>query len=111
VATAVGVPLGNLASRAMGCRTALVLVALVCLVVAIGLARLLPRRDGGPKVSLRARPAAPRDPAVRVLLPVTMLGMAAACTAYAVPAFDAVGVPAADSSGTSSFPCSRSPGG
>ncbi|MDQ0376992.1 MFS transporter [Amycolatopsis thermophila] len=99
VATAVGVPLGNLASRAMGWRTALALVAVLCLVVAIGLGLLLPKLDGGPNLPLRARLSVLRDPAVRAILPVTVLGMAAAYTAYAyaVPAFEAVGVPAGDS--------------
>lgn len=94
VATAIGVPLGNLASRLMGWRSALGLVAVLCLIIGLGLAVLLPRLAGGIRTPLAARLAVLRDPSVRVILPVTVLGMAAAYTAYAyaIPAFAAVGV-------------------
>jgi MFS transporter, DHA1 family, inner membrane transport protein len=99
VATAVGVPLGTLASQVMGWRTALALVAALCLVVAGGLRLLLPALPGEAPMPLRARLALLRAPAVRRILPVSVLGMAAAYTAYAyaVPAFEAVGIRAEDS--------------
>ncbi|MBM9461844.1 MFS transporter [Aeromicrobium sp. YIM 150415] len=94
VATAVGVPLGGLASRVMGWRPALGLVAGLCLLVAAGLMVLLPRLPGGPRVPLGTRLAVLRVPSVRLILPVTVLGMAAAYTAYAyaVPVFAALDV-------------------
>lgn len=94
VATAIGVPLGTLASRVMGWRSALQLVALLCLLIGAGLALLLPRLAGGSRVPLAERLAVLRNPGVRVILPVTVLGMAAAYTAYAyaIPAFGAVGI-------------------
>lgn len=99
IATAVGVPLGNLASQWMGWRTALTLVALLCVAVAVGLWLLLPRLAGGPRLPLRARLEVLNNPAVRSILPVTILGMTAAYTAYAyaVHAFAAVGIAAQDS--------------
>lgn len=94
VATAIGVPLGNIASRIMGWRSALGLVALLCLLIGAGLALLLPQLPGGARVPLRTRLAVLRVPGVRVILPVTVFGMAAAYTAYAyaIPAFAAVGI-------------------
>lgn len=94
VATAIGVPLGNLASRFMGWRIALGLVALLCLLIGAGLALLLPKLAGGSSVPLAERLSVLRNPGVRVILPVTVFGMAAAYTAYAyaIPAFDAVGI-------------------
>lgn len=95
IATAIGVPVGALASRWMGWRTALALVALLCFLVALGLRVLLPDLDGGARMPLRTRLGVLGSSAVRRILPVTILGMAAAYTAYAyaVPAFEAVGVP------------------
>ncbi|SNR33319.1 Predicted arabinose efflux permease, MFS family [Haloechinothrix alba] len=94
VATAIGVPLGNLASRIMGWRTALGLVALLCLLVGVGLAVRLPRLASGTRTPLATRLGVLRNLDVQAILPVTVLGMAAAYTAYAyaIPAFDAVGV-------------------
>lgn len=94
IATAIGVPLGALASRFMGWRIALGLVALLCLLIGAGLAILLPQLAAGNRIPLTQRLAVLRNPGVRVILPVTVLGMAAAYTAYAyaIPAFDAVGI-------------------
>lgn len=96
IATALGVPLGTVAARVMGWRLALAAVALLCAAIAVLLLLLLPRLDGGAPVPLRARFAVLRNPTVRTLLPVTILGMTAAYTAYAyaVPAFASVGIPA-----------------
>lgn len=96
IATAIGVPVGTFASRAMGWRTALTYVALLCFAVALGLRLFLPQLEGGQKLALSARLTVLRNPVVRVILPVTILGMTAAYTAYAyaLPAFAAVGVSA-----------------
>lgn len=94
VATAIGVPLGNIVSRFMGWRVALGLVAILCLLIGAALALLLPKLAGGNRVPLAERLSVLRKPGVRLILPVTVLGMAAAYTAYAyaIPAFDAVGI-------------------
>ena len=94
VATAIGVPLGGLASRIMGWRMALGLVALLCALIGLGLAILLPALAAGARVPLGTRLAVLRNPGVRLILPVTALGMASAYTAYAyaIPAFAAVGI-------------------
>ncbi|WP_020657328.1 MFS transporter [Amycolatopsis benzoatilytica] len=94
IATAIGVSLGNLASRVMGWRAALGLVAGLCLLAGAGLAALLPYLSGGVRLPLTTRLAVLRNRGVRIILPVTVLGMAAAYTAYAyaIPAFGAVGV-------------------
>jgi DHA1 family inner membrane transport protein len=94
IATALGVPLGDLAGHWLGWRSALALVAGLCLITAIGVALLLPALPANPPVPLRTRLAVLGNPAVRVILPLTVLGMAAAYTvyAYSVPALSAVGI-------------------
>ncbi|MFB8005874.1 MFS transporter [Nocardia sp. NPDC056000] len=94
IATALGVPLGTLIGAWMGWRWALGLVALVCLLVAAGVAAVMPDLPGSPRVPLRSRLAVLREPAVLAVLPLTLLGMAAAYIlyAYAVPALSAVGI-------------------
>ncbi|GAA0951075.1 MFS transporter [Nonomuraea longicatena] len=94
VATAVGVPLGGLIGEWLGWRAALVLVALACLAVGAGVLASLPDLPGGPRVPLRQRLGVLRRPAVRAVLPLSVLGMAAGYTvyAYSVPALQAVGV-------------------
>ncbi|MEU3567229.1 MFS transporter [Kitasatospora sp. NPDC036755] len=95
VATALGVPLGNAASHWFGWRTALGLVAGLCLLVAAALRASMPPLPGNARVPLRTRLAVLRRPAVLTVLPLTVLGMAASYTAYAysVPVLGAVGVP------------------
>ncbi|MFF0446557.1 MFS transporter [Streptomyces sp. NPDC004609] len=95
VATALGVPLGSLASRTLGWRTALCLVATLALLAAAGIRLSLPALPGGPRVPLRTRLTVLRRPAVLTVLPLTVLGMGAAYTAYAysVPALRGAGVP------------------
>ncbi|MFE6871265.1 MFS transporter [Kitasatospora sp. NPDC057692] len=95
-ATALGVPLGGLAGQWTGWRWALGAVAALALLVAAAVAVLLPYLPGNPRVPLRARLAVLRRPAVRAVLPLTVLGMAAAYTvyAYSVPALAAVGLSA-----------------
>ncbi|NMM89646.1 MFS transporter [Rhodococcus sp. SRB_17] len=99
IATALGVPLGDLIGAWMGWRYALGLVALVCLVVAAGVAVIMPDLPGNPRVPLRTRLAVLRKPAVITVLPLTVLGMTAAYTVYAyvVPGLGAVGISASAS--------------
>ncbi len=94
VATALGVPLGELAGRLLGWRSALGLVAALCLLVALGVGLIMPQLPGNPRVPLRTRLAAVRRPGVLAVLPLTVLGMAASYTvyAYSVPLLRAVGV-------------------
>ncbi|GLF92635.1 MFS transporter [Streptomyces yaizuensis] len=95
VATALGVPLGNAASDRLGWRTALALVAAVCLLTAVVLRLTMPWLPGGVRVPLRTRLSVLRRPAVLAVLPLSVLGMGACYTAYAytVPVLEAVGVP------------------
>ncbi|TVT49490.1 MFS transporter [Amycolatopsis rhizosphaerae] len=94
VATALGVPLGNLAGRALDWRSALALVAALCGVCAAGVFAIMPVLPGNPRVPLRDRLAMLRRPGVLAVLPLTVLGMGAAYTvyAYSVPVLGAVGV-------------------
>ncbi|MEU5977020.1 MFS transporter [Streptomyces sp. NPDC047315] len=93
-ATALGVPLGAATSTLLGWRAALWLVAALCLVTAAAVAALTPPLPGVAPVPLAARLAALRRPGVSTVLPLTVLGMAAAYTGYAFvePALRAVGV-------------------
>lgn len=92
VATAIGVPIGALAAQMMGWRVALAVVSALSGVVALTLAFGLPGLDGGERLKLRARLAVLNNRTVLGILPVTILGMAAAYTAYAyaIPAFGAL---------------------
>ncbi|YCK37114.1 MFS transporter [Actinomadura sp. ATCC 39365] len=94
VATALGVPLGDLAGERLGWRYALGAVAVACLAVAAGVYAIMPVLPGAPRVPLRTRLDVLRRPAVRAILPLTVLGMAGSYTvyAYSVPALRAVGV-------------------
>lgn len=95
VATALGVPLGNLASHWLGWRTALGIVAGLCVLIAAGVRLIMPALPGNVRVPLRTRLAVLRRPAVLAVLPLTVLGMGASYTAYAysVPVLRAVRVP------------------
>ncbi|MFE3445270.1 MFS transporter [Nocardia sp. NPDC059180] len=94
LATALGVPLGNVAVHWLNWRAALGIVAALCLLVAAWLLRLIPPLPGNPQVPLRARLAVLAKPAVTAILPLTVIGMAAGYVAYAytVPALASVGV-------------------
>jgi predicted MFS family arabinose efflux permease len=94
VATALGVPLGDAIGALMGWRAALGLVAALCLGTAVAAGWLMPSLPGAQPVPLSARLAALRRPGVAAVLPLTVVGMAAAYTvyAYAVPALRAVGI-------------------
>ncbi|WP_206068162.1 MFS transporter [Nonomuraea composti] len=93
VATALGVPLGNLADRALSWRAALGLVAALCAVCAAGVPAVLPGLPGSPSVPLRARLDALRHPGVVAVLPLTLLGIMASygLYAYAVPLLHELG--------------------
>ncbi|GAA2213886.1 MFS transporter [Nonomuraea monospora] len=93
VATALGVPLGNLADRTLSWRIALGLVAALCALCAAGVLAVLPALPGGPSVPLRTRLHALRHPGVLAVLPLTLLGMMASygLYAYAVPLLHALG--------------------
>ncbi|MEO3872062.1 MFS transporter [Nonomuraea sp. B12E4] len=93
VATALGVPLGNLADRILDWRTALGLVAALCALCAAGVLAVLPRLPGNPSVPLRTRLAALRRPGVLAVLPLTLLGMMSGygLYAFAVPLLHALG--------------------
>lgn len=95
VATALGVPLGNLISHWLGWRSALGVVAGLCLLVAVGVRLIMPELPGNPRVPLRTRLAVLRRPTVLTVLPLTVLGMGACYTAYAysVPVLKAVRIP------------------
>ncbi|MFI6924705.1 MFS transporter [Nonomuraea spiralis] len=94
VATALGVPLGDLAGERLGWRYALGAVAAACLAVAAGVYAIMPVLPGAPRVPLRTRLGVLRRPVVMAILPLTVLGMGASYTvyAYSVPALRAVGV-------------------
>ncbi|MTE14955.1 MFS transporter [Nocardia aurantiaca] len=94
IATALGVPLGDLLGHWLGWRPALTGVAIVCLLAAAGVAAWVPALPGNPAVPLRARLAVLRNRSVTAVLPLTVLGMAAAYVgyAYAVPALGALGI-------------------
>ncbi|MER6951076.1 MFS transporter [Nonomuraea sp. NPDC000554] len=99
VATALGVPLGNLADKVLDWRAALGLVAALCAVCAAAVRGVMPVLPGNPRVPLRDRLAALRRPGVVAVLPLTVLGLAASygLYAYAVPIVHALGAgPAAE---------------
>lgn len=93
VATALGVPLGNLAGKILDWRAALGLVAALCAVCALGVFAAMPALPGHPRVPLRERLAALRQPGVVAVLPLTVLGLAASygLYAFAVPVMRALG--------------------
>ncbi|MGV9661696.1 MFS transporter [Nocardia niigatensis] len=94
IATALGVPLGDLLGQWLGWRSALTGVAMVCLLAAAGVAAWVPALPGNPVVPLATRLAVLRNRSVAAVLPLTVLGMGAAYVvyAYAVPALGALGI-------------------
>ncbi|WP_432921927.1 MFS transporter [Microbispora sp. CA-135349] len=93
VATALGVPLGNLAGKILDWRATLGLVAVLCAVCAAGVRAAMPALPGGPRIPLGERLAALRRPGVVAVLPLTVLGLAAGygLYAFAVPVMRALG--------------------
>ncbi|MGV9349434.1 MFS transporter [Streptomyces spiralis] len=99
VATAIGVPTGNLAGQMMSWRAGLGLVATLCTISAAGVYMIMPAMPGNPRVPLRDRLRALRHPGVIAVLPLTTLGLTASygLYAYAVPILRTLGVrPAAE---------------
>ncbi|MCP2341752.1 MFS transporter [Actinomadura rupiterrae] len=98
MATALGVPLGNLAERALDWRAALGLVAVLCAVAAVGVLAVMPALPGSPPVPLTKRLAALRRPGVLAILPLTVAGIAAGygLYAFAVPVLRALGADASE---------------
>ncbi|MEC3918238.1 MFS transporter [Nocardia sp. CDC160] len=94
IATALGVPLGDLLGHWLGWRSALTGVAIVCVIAAAGVAAWVPALPGNPYVPLVTRLSVLRNRSVATVLPLTVLGMGAAYVAYAyaVPALGALGI-------------------
>jgi predicted MFS family arabinose efflux permease len=82
-ATAVGVPLGRVASTFMSWRMSLVFVGVIAVVAAIGIMISMPKIAGNPPVTLKRRLSVLVRPGVMVVLPLTVLGMAACYTPQA----------------------------
>jgi predicted MFS family arabinose efflux permease len=94
-ATALGVPLGRIASTSMSWRMSLVFVAAIAIAAAIGIMISMPAMAGNPPVSLTRRLSVLRRPGVMTILPLTVLGMAAcyAPQAFTVQVLRAVSIP------------------
>lgn len=82
-ATALGIPLGHVVSAVMNWRASLVLVGALSLAAALGVFFLMPSLPGGSKTTLRERLAVINRPGVVLILPLTVLGMAACYAPYA----------------------------
>ncbi|MFI9504027.1 MFS transporter [Nocardia sp. NPDC052566] len=97
IATALGVPLGDVLGQWLGWRAALVGVAVLCVLAAAGVAAWVPFVPGSPRVPLATRMSVLGNRTVALVLPLTVLGMGAAYVvyAYAVPALGALGISAA----------------
>lgn len=95
ISTALGVPLGALISQWMGWRAALSLVAAMFVVPIVGVSLLLPQVPLSPAIGLRARLAVLRRSDALIVLPLTVLGMAATYLPYAyiAPAMTSAGIP------------------
>ncbi|WP_205718688.1 MFS transporter [Actinomadura sp. WMMA1423] len=93
MATALSVPLGNLADKALDWRAVLGLVAALCAVAAAAVLAVMPALPGAPRIALRRRLGALRTPGVVAILPLTVGGIAAGygLYAFAVPILRAVG--------------------
>ena len=94
LSTALGVPLGSLASHWLGWRSALTIVSGLSLLAAVGVGWSLPRLPGQAGVSLKERLAVVRFPGVSTVLLLTVLGMGATYTvyAYSLPVMGEIGL-------------------
>ena len=94
ISTALGVPLGALISQWLGWRAALALVAGLFLLPIVGVLLLLPQVPLSPVIGLRERLAVLRRSQALIVLPLTVLGMAASYLpyAYSAPALTAAGI-------------------
>ncbi|MDM0074826.1 MFS transporter [Variovorax sp. J2P1-59] len=95
LATALGVPIGHAVSASLSWRASLALVGVMSFVAAAGVFLLMPSVPTGMVVTLRRRLAVLRRPRVLLVLPLTILGMAACYTPYAftLDVLDALRVP------------------
>ncbi|WP_210237726.1 MFS transporter [Mesorhizobium sp. M00.F.Ca.ET.216.01.1.1] len=82
-ATALGVPLGRIASTALNWRASLALVGIVSFIAALGVLAAMPKLPGNVPVTLRQRLAVLARPGVMIVLPLTVIGMAACYLPYA----------------------------
>ena len=82
IATALGVPLGRIASTTMSWRASLVLVGVVSLMAALAVLRYLPVLPGATHIALRQRLAVTGRPGVTGVLTLTVIGMAACYMPY-----------------------------
>ncbi|WP_250889060.1 MFS transporter [Mesorhizobium sp. dw_380] len=82
-ATALGVPLGRIASTAMNWRASLALVGVLSFIAALGVLAVMPKLPGNAPVTWRRRLAVLARPGVMLVLPLTVIGMAACYLPYA----------------------------
>lgn len=82
-ATALGIPLGHFVSASLNWRTALAFVGFLSIAAAIGVLGVMPKLPGTASVSLRQRLVVLRRREVLVILPLTVIGMAACYVPYA----------------------------
>lgn len=83
VATAIGVPIGNLLSNALSWRGALLMVAAVGLLAAVGIFLRLSSMAGSEPVPIKKRFSVLAERKVLLILPVTIFGLAACYVPYA----------------------------
>ncbi len=95
IATAFGVPLGNLVSNLLGWRSALGMAAALAFFAALCVFLVMPKMSGGARVSLGTRLSVLKHPHVVIILPLTLVGMAACCIpfAYTVPMLHTLAIP------------------
>lgn len=94
--TALGVPLGHVASTFLDWRASLALVGAVAIAAMIGVAWRMPHLSGAMPLSLGRRLALLKQPRVMIVLPLTVLGMMACYVpfAFALPVLEALFIPA-----------------
>jgi len=97
IATAFGVPIGNLVSNLLGWRSALGMAAVLALIAALCVFMIMPKLPGGARVSLGTRLSVLKHPHVVIILPLTLVGMAACCIpfAYTLPMLHSLAIPKA----------------
>ncbi|MFO1327279.1 MAG: MFS transporter [Rubrivivax sp.] len=88
LASVVAMPMGSLVANALGWRAAFVLIALLALLSAVALLRVIPRGLAAPALSLRAWGEVAAHPRLRLILAATLVWCAAQFTVlgYVAPA-------------------------
>ncbi|VCU68530.1 Purine efflux pump PbuE [Pigmentiphaga humi] len=91
-ATALGIPLGYVVSASLNWRAALMLVGVLSIVAAINVLAVMSKLPGSARLTLGQRLAVLRNRDVQVILPLTVMGMAACYVPYAftIPVLDAL---------------------